>query len=226
MPPLPNVTKTIKLEHHFLIGTDVNAVVRWFLTYTGGPPSAADLNSICQQAYTHFATDCIGLFPASTAIIELHAIDLDSSSGAEGSYSTTTVGTRVGATLAAGTAVLVNQPIARRYRGGKSRTYWPFGVAADLTDAQDWSSGFITSVQGNLETYYGHLVGLTHGSTVLATLVNVGYYHGFTAVTNPITGRTRDVPTPKAGPITPDLILGIDPKTKVASQRRRNLQRA
>jgi hypothetical protein len=51
--------------------------------------------------------------------------------------------------------------------------------------------------------------------------VNVSYYNGFTVVTNPTTGRARNVPTLRGTPVV-DTVTGIVARVQVGSQRRRN----
>jgi hypothetical protein len=161
----------------------------------------------------------------SVSLLGIKIVDLTSDTASEGEFLTTHAGTRGSAFLGAGTAALVNMPISRRYRGGKPRSYWPFGVQGDLQTPNTWNSSFLTAVLGGLETYLGGIEGIVEGSTTLGTLVSISYYHGFTAVENPITGRTRDVPLVRTAAITPDVVTGLVPSTKVASQRRRNLQK-
>ena len=129
-----------------------------------------------------------------------------------------------GAVLSGGTALLQNLQIARRYRGGKPRRYWPVMVAADLTTPQEWDITTLATMTTEWQTsYLDVLLGSSYSGTTLADEVNLSYYHGFTLVTNPITGRGKNVSTPRAVAIAPDVITGFVLNSKPASQRRRNL---
>jgi hypothetical protein len=54
-------------------------------------------------------------------------------------------------------------------------------------------------------------------------LVSVSYYEGFTSVTNPITGRTKDVSKLRTGGPVVDVVSAIIVANGPKSQRRRNL---
>lgn len=225
MPALPNYPSVLRVDHLFDVGTDANALVRWHVSYTGSLPTPANCNAFATAIDALAVTSLIPLMSDSVSLLGIKIVDLTSDTASEGEYLTTHAGTRGSAFLGAGTAALVNMPISRRYRGGKPRSYWPFGVQGDLQTPNTWNSSFLTAVLGGLETYLGGIEGIVEGSTTLGTLVSISYYHGFTAVENPITGRTRDVPLVRTAAITPDVVTGLVPSTKVASQRRRNLQK-
>jgi hypothetical protein len=163
----------------------------------------------------------------ANAFAGIRVVDLTTPTSGFGEYLHHATGSRGANELGAGTACLVNMPIHRRYRGGKPRSYWPFGVQTDLQTAQTWTTAFQAAVAGGLETYLAALEGLTVGTTVLGVLVSISYYAGFTIRPSPpIAGvRARNVSTPRSVAITPDPILAINPSIKVSSQRRRNLQR-
>lgn len=225
MPPLPPYPNVLRIRHLFDVGVDASAMVNWHMTYTGTAPSdgtcallAAAIEGVAHPIFVpDMASD------VSLAGIEVQ--DLTSDTAGQGSNFGIYPGTRSGGYLGAAVATLANMPIGRRYRGGKPRSYWPFGTTTDLQSAQLWEDAYVSEIAGDLETYLAGLEGLTESGTVLSQLVSISYYHGFTAVTNPITGRTRDVPNVRTVALAPDPILAIVVSKKVASQRRRNLQR-
>ena len=225
MPALPAYANVLKISHLFDVGTDANALVNWHMTYSGTPPSDSVCNTLAADIEGHAHTRLVPLFPSVISLAGIKVQDLSSDTAGQGENFGVYPGTRSGSFLGAAVCMLVNMPIGRRYRGGKPRSYWPFGVEGDLDSPQLWSSAFKSTVAGALESYLGDLETVSESGTVLSTLVSVSYYNGFTAVTNPITGRTRDVPKVRTAAITPDIITGLVPSSKVASQRRRNLQR-
>lgn len=226
MPPLPLVPNVVKIRQRFGIGVDLDCLVVWHMQYTGGPPSDADCAAMAATINGHMIADLESLISTGRSIIGADVTDLSSATGGFGESATTAAGTRTGGELGAAVCMLVSQPIARRYRGGKPRSYWPFGSGTDINNGNRWGSGFTTTVLAALETYLGHLETVTHGTTALTTLVSVSYYQGFTPVTNPVTGRTKDRPKVRTGAIPVDPIISLIPSDKVASQRRRNQQRA
>jgi hypothetical protein len=117
--------------------------------------------------------------------------------------------------------MLVNYVIGRRYRGGKPRSYFPWGSSQEIFTRQSWNPTFVTNVDSGLAAYFSAVIGTTVGGTTLTEHVNVSYYSGFTVVTNPVTHRARNVPTVRAVPVV-DNILSFAASSRPASQRRRN----
>jgi hypothetical protein len=117
--------------------------------------------------------------------------------------------------------VLVNYVIGRRYRGGKPRSYFPWGTVADLQGRQNWTAGFLTNVNTNLATAFAAMIGANAGSTVVTAHVNVSYYLGSKVVIDPITGRAHNVSIARDVPVV-DTIDSFKTSPTVASQRRRN----
>lgn len=66
---------------------------------------------------------------------------------------------------------------------------------------------------------------LTHTPSTLRLInqVNVSYYEGFEVVTDPVTGRSRNVPQLRPGGPVVDKITGFSINPKLGSQRLRNL---
>jgi hypothetical protein len=210
----------------FLVGTDSAAMTRFYLLYTGGPPSGADMTSFAST----LMVGCVGALPAvmhpDTSIESVTLTDLSSPTGATGFASTPTPGVRTGDALPAGAAVLGNYHIARRYRGGRPRGYWPLGTATDLLTRQTWVGASVSAFESAIETVTNTLDGSFHGTTSVGLPVSVSYYQGFTSVLNIITGRTRDVAKIRTGAIPVDLVVSGSVNPHVSSQRRRNLIRA
>ena len=226
MPPLPPVPGVLKVTFRFTVDEDTNATVRWHVAYTGTPPTDAVATAIASGIYGSAASALPPVMAASVSLQEVTVEDLSVSSGGIGSHTAGTGGSRAGTRLPAGAAVMINFPIARRYRGGKPRSYFPFGVSGDLSDAQTWDSTLISDVFTAVGALLAYCNGTVISGTTLAGWVNVSYYNGFTAVTNPITGRTKDVPKVRTGAIPVDQPVSYAVHPKVASQRRRNLTRS
>lgn len=226
MPPLPSVPGIVKISHTFTIGTDTTAVTRMHYGYTGGPPANADALSLANTAHAAFVTDIQPLLSDACSLTALEVLDLSSPSGGVGTNVTVAVGTRGFDYISAGTAALIELKIARRYRGGKPRMYWPMGITTDLLNPTTWSVGSQAAFLDGFNTYQVALNGATAGTTVLTTLHSVSYYEGFTPVTNPITGRTKDVAKLRVGGPVVDAVTSLACGPHPASQRRRNQTRA
>lgn len=224
MPALPPVPQTLRCTYQWEISGDTAAIDRVFYTYTGGPPSAADCNTLAAGLYTNLIGALGGQFVGDVLLIGTEVVDLSTATSFSGAHSASTAGTRPGGALGASTAVLMNQHITRRYRGGKPRTYWPFFADTDLLTEQLWVAASVATLLTDLNLWNANNKALTAGTTALQNLVNVSYYHSFTAVVNPITGRTRDVPTPRAAALI-DVVNSLSVNPNVASQRRRTLIR-
>ena len=225
MPPLPAVPNVVRIKHTFTIGSDVTADTRMHFGYSGGLPSNADALTIAGLARAHFAANIIPLMGDSTTCTAIEVLDLSSPTGGVGTDTTASVGTRGFELLPAGAAALILLKIARRYRGGKPRMYWPFGVSSDLLTPTAWQIASAAAFLDGFNNYQVLLVGATGGTTVLTHLVNVSYYQGFTSVTNPITGRTKDVAKLRVGAPVVDAVTSLAINPAPGSQRRRNQTR-
>ena len=223
MPPLPPVANVIKITSHFTIGTDTAALVRQFFGYTGGAPSNADCSTIATGVNSAAAANFPAVMNADVEYTACDVLDLSSSSGGNAFIAAAAPGSRGGNPLAAGTAFLVNFGLSRRYRGGKPRNYWPFLDSGDLNGPSQWLSASVTAAGAALNAYWAAVEAITAGTTVMGGLRNVSYYEGFTAVTNPITGRTKDVAKLRTGGPVVDVLTSTHFNGIPASQRRRNL---
>jgi len=222
MPPLPPYPGVLRVTTPFAISSDVSVGTTLHFAYTGTPPSDATCVTLANDIEALGVTNLVPLLQADTSLLGAIVLDLSSSTGGTGQNNTHTGGTRGTALLSAATCALQSMKIARRYRGGKPRAYWPFGEATDLSSPQAWSGAAITAFTNGLSTYITDISALSVGGTILGGLVNISYYSGFTTVLNPVTGRTRDVPKVRAVAIAPDPILSWEISPNIATQRRRS----
>jgi hypothetical protein len=221
MPALPPVPGTIRVMLTQKDANDLDVVTRMYLAYTGPAPTGAQLVTLAGATstgwLTAWATSCI----AAVGLNRVDIVDLASLTGAVGADLTTHVGSRAGIPLTGATCALINKKVARRYRGGKPRSYIPFGVAADLTDAQHWTAGALTAWK---TSYDGLITAIRAAPWAGATLtgeVNVSYYSGFASVQNPVTHRWKNLSTPRLAPIV-DPIISTAANPVPGNQRRRN----
>ena len=221
MPALPPVPDVLKMVMHFTVGADTNALCVLHYEYSGGPPSGGDCNTFAADAVTAFTAHMAALMNPGNTLTSVQIQDLNSSTGAQGSSTTASVGTRTGATTTANVASLFNHQIARRYRGGKPRSYFPFGNNGDLQTQQSWGASFISAANSGFAAWNSAFVGSTSTSTTISAHVNVSYYSGFTNVSYGSPTKYRRVPTLRVGGPVIDVITNSTINSRVGSIRRR-----
>lgn len=223
VPALPLVPDCLRLDLNWTIEGDPLAVTRNFLEYSGGPPVDSDLNALCAAAQAAAQAQFQAITFTGISLVNLTALDLASATPAVGEDSTSFAGTRVGPANPPGACMVVHYPISRRYRGGKPRGYWPFGVAGDLETTGLWKAAFVTNCQNSVRAFYEALVGQTYGSITIVHHVNVSYYSGFTNVPYGNPTKYRRTPTLRTNPVLDTITLGSElANLVVGSQRRRN----
>lgn len=221
MPALPAVPNVVRLRWLHTVGSNLNLGCHQYWHYTGAAPTAADMVSLAGTMESLWNTNFKPLAGTWVTLTECIAQDLSSSSAAIGTNSTTSTGTLSGSPLTAETAVLVNYVIARRYRGGKPRTYWPIGQPSNLTTAERWSAGAVTGFQTAVNAISTGLAAVTFsGGGTLNSQVNVSYYLGFTSYQNPVTGRWINAPKVRATPVVDNITSSVVSAIP-GSQRRR-----
>lgn len=225
MAPLPAVPGVLRVKKFWQIGTDVNALNRFYVAYTGTAPSPTTCATIAQDIEGFFTSSWLSLVATQSASLGVSIEDLTSPTSGAGEYLHTTAGTRSGGALGAGMCVLVNGHILRRYRGGKPRLYLPLGAGGDMTDQNDWDATVTNSANTLMSGLQTDLAGVLVSGTQLTNMVNVSYYEPPLRVITYPSGRTRNASTLRTTPVV-DVINTWTSKTHVASQRRRNLMRS
>ena len=212
--------KVVKLAFIFSDGINTDIVSRMYIGYAGSAPDAAALNGFCTAAHAAFVDALLGDLNQVYTLGRVHAIDLSSPTGAEGDDASSSAGTATDPPLTSDVAVVTSYEIARRYRGGHPRGYWPLGQSSSLSTPQTWTDAFVSGVQTSFNEFITEiLAGVWSGGGPLDH-VNVSYFHGFTVVTSPTTGRARNVPTVRAAPVV-DAISGAIVRKHIGTQRRR-----
>jgi hypothetical protein len=218
--PLPDAAGVVKVTLFFTISGKQDILTRFFIHYDGTAPSNSDLNTFCGSIRTQFGTNLKSLLSAAYTLAQVQAVDLSSVTGAIGIDSTQVAGTRAGSVIPASASVVTSYTFARRYRGGHSRAYWPFGVQADMATSDVWGSTFQSSVKTGVDAFFSGVLGAGWSGAGSMTHVNVSYFHGSHVVVNPVTGRARNVPDLRATPLK-DTITSVAVKLPIGSQRRR-----
>ena len=221
MPPLPSVPGVLSAQTIFSVGTDSNVRCKWFFSYTGGPPSATDLNTMAATAFGAAGGSITQDLCSAYSCTGVELIDLSSATGAAGIATGLHGGLSGPANLSAAACVICNAAIARRYRGGKPRTYWPLGIQTNLASPQTWTSTILGFFQTHLNAWRNEFLSLSAGATSISAHVNVSYYQGFTVLPpDPVTGRVKTIPKLRTTPHV-DTITSISINPRVGTQRRR-----
>lgn len=220
MPALKPVPNVLKCQFRWNDSTDTDVYSNLYYSFSGGSPSTSDAVDIAQGLFGAMTT-AANMWRNSVQLTGCTVTDLTSSTAAQGEFTGSQVGGNMGTILAGGTATVVSYQIARRYRGGKPRNYFPWGSGSDLLNAQSWATAYITEVNGAWATYAGEALLVTGGGTTITNHVNVSYYEGNDAVIDPRTGRAKNYPVPRATPLV-DVIHGFTVRIQPGSQRRRN----
>jgi hypothetical protein len=220
MPALPAVADCLKVAMQFNVDGSIQGGTNFHLSYTSGPPSGTDLGTMASAVESEWSSNLKPRFPTEMALVGVTVTDIASSSGAVGTWTGSVAGTSGSGVVSSSACVVINHEISRRYRGGKPRNYMPGVTQSDLgsgnelapTPQADWLAAWSGMVSG--------ILGGSYGSFTLQDIVSVSYYEGFTVVTNPITGRSRNVPTLRGTPLK-DVIHASSVAKKLGSQRRR-----
>lgn len=221
MPPLPAVPNVIRMRILWEIQGKSNQGQRMFISYSGGPPAPSDLTAFANKYITAWNTNMPSLYNVDQTFLGVILEDLSSATGAVAEVAASVVGTRGSNVLPPSAAIVVSFEIARRYRGGHPRSYWPLGTSEDTEQGTgQFTETFQSAVASAVSAQTDSILAQTSGSTTTESQVNVSYYDGFTAIENPFTGRYRNVPKLRATPLVDD-IGTIVVRSYIASQRRR-----
>jgi hypothetical protein len=191
------------------------------VAYTGTAPTTADLEAFAEACNTYYESHLIGLLPEAWSLAEVICTDAAHPTTVEGIYSTPISGTRSGVSALDSKSACVIYFPDKRYRGSRPKGFWPWGVDGDLGSGKTWGADFIAAVNTAFAAFMNELVTTTSGGTSLDRQVSISYIGPpYSIITNPTTGRGRNVGTQKDPPevIT---VLSVGLSATVGTQRRR-----
>lgn len=220
MPPLPAVSKVIKLDFNFVLNTGTPLLTRLYFQYSGTAPTSAQLNTFCDSAGTAYVANQTNYTPPDTTLTGVSCVDLSSDTSPSGEYAFSSTGSRSGTELDAAASFVVGYEIARRFRGGHSRGYWRMGTDSDIASGQAWSPTPISDFHSGVSDTIGDIEGAGWSGAGSVVQVVVSYFSGFTVVINPVSGRARNIPKLRSSPVV-DVVTELVPRTRIGSQRRR-----
>lgn len=221
MPALPFAAKTIKLLFNFDVRGDVGALTGIYETYTGTAPTVTELEAFCSAVGTAWDANMASLMGATGGSLELvTGTDLSSATSAQAEAAAVFAGTRSGAELPSDVSMVIGYEVARRFRGGHARGYWPLGVETDLLTGQEWTTTFVSACTAGFVGMQAAIAAAGWSGAGTIAQANVSYFEGFTVVTSPTTHRARNVPTPRAAAVI-DPVTAVIARPLLGTQRRR-----
>lgn len=189
---------------HIQNNTTAETILHWL--YTGSNPTVADLQGLAADVQAAAVVEFKPLMATQNAVGLVTLLDLNSNTGNEGSGGSVTAGTLATLENPASTCVVMNHAIAPRYRGGKPRSYCPFGTANQLNTSGTWTAAHVTNCNTAWANFISSVLTSTVGGIEITEFVSVSYYKD----------KALRV-TPAINPISQSLA-----RTRVGTQRRRN----
>lgn len=218
VPPLPE-SPVIRIRCLWNLTSVGEGGTRFFVGYSGPAPNSDTLENLGAAVFSAWAANLSGLCPFGITLDQVVCEDITTYTGATGISGGSSAGSRTGTSLPFQCAAQANYSISRRYRGGRPKGFWPFGVTEDLADDGHFNTAFLTDMASNLDAFFSEVTAFTAGGFLLTGQVNLSLYNGFT-VTTPPDGRTRTVSKYRDTAVV-DPVTAVNPVARIGSQRRR-----
>ncbi len=222
MAPLPNVPSVIRTALKGSAGGGEKWLTRFYSSYPGGAPNASQMATFNNGIIAAFESRLQFYMSSNKTLDSVESTDLTSSSATQLETSAGVAGTSSGVALPLMACVVASYGIARRYRGGHPRGYWPIGVQGDLATSGEWSTASLAIFTGEIGSFFNDVHSIIWGVSEITQHVNVSYYEGFTVVIDPVTGRARNVPKLRVPSPLIDNVVSVVARPIVGTQRRRN----
>jgi hypothetical protein len=219
-PPLPSIP-CLRVRLDYTQQDTYKAGSRFYLSYGGAAPTAGNCATLASDIATAWSANIASQIVETFALTEVDVLDIASLTGASGQWTGSEAGTLTGGFLPSQVATNVEFDIARRYRGGKPRMYFPPPDASKTLDAGHYSAAFVTAMNTQVADFFTAIEALSIGAVGALAHVNVSYYKGFTNITNS-SGRERAVPTYRDTALV-EAVNGYSTKGTMGSQRRRRI---
>jgi hypothetical protein len=198
---------------------DRDAGSRFYLSYSGSAPTAANCAAIAAAIGAAWASDLASLVNEAYGLAEVDVLDITTETGAAGGSTTGWEATRSGTVMPDQCAVNIEYDIGRRYRGGKPRMFMLPGSTSDTANPSTWSGAYVTACNTGIAAFFAAVAAIDVGAVGTLAHVNLSYYQGFKNITNS-SGRERAVPQYRTAALV-DTITGYATKPVIGSQRRR-----
>jgi hypothetical protein len=210
----------LRRQFKHTVGSDVDVLPGLFWGYSGGPPTAAQLQTFATALAPQWQNSVGLYFSPAVTFNQVIVQDISTPTGFEGSANASYTGTRAGGILPAGTCVNVNFTVARRYRGGKPRVYLPVGTETDLASPQKWTTAFTGLVSNEWNALITWINGNPPTGLTNFTQVNVSYYQHVWQSSDS-KGNPVMKPLYRSPSAFVDQVTGYSVAVPIGSQRRR-----
>lgn len=174
--PLPPVPGVLKAHLKWTIGDVTDVSSHFFVHVTSPQAQTSDLTTYANAVCASWAADLQGDQPTNATFTGCMVEDLGHPETVPGVAAVSQAGQLLGHGMTAETCMLINFQIARRYRGGKPRVYWPLGVAEWLADPQHWSTTYTNPAQTKVNSFFASLLQVVGSGPTADYVANVSYY--------------------------------------------------
>src|ERR1700746_2762063 len=219
--PLPPVPGVFKLTMKWGVGGTLQLSTNLHFQYSGSIADATPATALATALRVPAAANIPASLNSGYTVASMEVTDLSVASGPQGTETSVIAGTRSGPVLPLSTAAVANYAISRRYRGGKPRSFVPFGIDTDLASNQVWGSSALSAFNGSWSGFLNGCIGVVGGGATVTHQVNVSYFSGFTNVPYGSPTKYRRVPTPRSSPLV-DVISSSAISAHLGSQPPRN----
>ena len=221
--PLPVVPNVFKLTLAWSDGSDtkVNCVLHWHYQLAANL-EVADASNIADLVDTAYTAHLNPLASGGVFLTDIRVQDLATDTGVTFDKPVSHQGTLAGDYNLQSTCALMNHRIGRHYRGGRPRSYLPFGSKAVLADQRKWNDTFVSNMNAGWSAFVAS-VNSEVASSYPDQLVSVSYFHSFENVEvdpgPPIRYKRRAL-LRTGGPVV-DNITSSTLRPVIGTQRRR-----
>lgn len=195
---------------------------RFFLGYAGaGPPTGADCTTLAGDVAAAWATHIAPQIGPGIRLTEVDVLDIATDVGLSGQWHGDNAGTLGGAVaVPIQIAVNVEFGLARRYRGGKPRMYFPPPTTDAFAALNRWKDTYVTAMNAAVLAFFGQVTAVALGSIGALNHVSISYHHGETLPATVAGERQAAHETLRAAGKV-DQITGYFTKSGMSSQKRR-----
>lgn len=206
MPSLPFVPNGVKFRMAGQQGSGEFGMVFHWAQLSGSDITDADAGGFAAAIAGAWNTDWSAYFNDDIVLTSVVVEGLQSATDGVGAWAGSYPGSWGSGFSAAQVAVLQKDTIARRYRGGHPRHYWPSPPSGAMADPTHLTPTFVSNYTGALAAFLGHV-----------TTAAIGFWGA---------GSVYSVPTYYSGGVlrpSPFLqtIVGSSIEVMLATQRRR-----
>jgi hypothetical protein len=154
LPPVPGVVKCQVLGS--LTGIPIATV--FHLGYTGSGLTGLQCEEIAQIMEGSWAAHLQPQFCTNATWDTWIATDLISDTGSQGILEAASTGALTGPPVPNNVQLVISKAIARRYRGGRPRTYLPALPASELISQTHWADAFAVTMANAWAAFINQIV--------------------------------------------------------------------